>query len=266
MISYKAMMERVDFYYYRGIPYKIERSGQSIYLDCRGVSYYTTVIDAGKASRLPIAEIGFIRRVKQYIIRNEFHESVAPNYKDRDKIKFFDFNRAIPFNVTFKKPYSVDIKSAYWDSAYKQGILSDALYAEGSTMDKKIRLASLGTFAKKKHMYEFDGKEEKLMKTIEPSHPHVFFNQANTVFKLMEKCKKAIGQDYLFYWTDGIYVKTKDAAKICEQILTEATFRYETEQLISAKRTTEGFVISEWRMTEEGVKKEKEKMYKANIQ
>lgn len=265
MIGYKELMKLVDFYYELKMPYKIERSGQSIYLYQAGVAHYSSVIDISKkAGRLPVNEIGFIRRVKHDIIKKGLHEEIGPNYKNRESIKFFDFNRSIPINSTFKSPYSVDIKGAYWDSANKDGWLTPEIYAEGLRLDKKIRLASLGTFAKKIMIWEFDGVEEKMKKSIEPTHPHVFFNQANSIYKLMEKCKKAVGNDYLFYWTDGIYVKTKAAAEICEEVLANASFRSETQKLINAKRNHEGFITNEWRI-QNGVKIKTSKPYKANI-
>lgn len=249
LLSYREVLEMIDFYYDCGIKYEFDRCGNSIRLYKNGIVYYACTLETGGNKRsdvtLPISQVAFINKVKRYIENNNIHKRVKPNYKSTKKIKFFDYNKDIELGEIFDNPHSVDISKAYWYGAYKDRFINDDLFEEGLKMDKRIRLASLGSFARRMDRYVFDGKTEKIAKTIEPKFPHIFFNQANTIYKIMEKCKKAAGDNFLFYWTDGIYVKNKASVEICEKIITAAGFNWVTQKLVAISREPMAFVTHE---------------------
>jgi hypothetical protein len=192
-------------------------------------------------------------KVKRYIEKNDLVTQIPPNYKKTNEIKYLRFNNDVGEGEVFTSPYSVDIKSAYWEAAYKAGWISYEIYLEGLNIDKRIRLASLGSFAKRIYQYEFNGQVEKMVNVKDPLYPHVFFNQAKTINKLMDKCVRAIGKgDFLFYWTDGIYVKNKKAAKVCEDVLADMGYEYKTERLVNIARMSNGFVTTELKLKKNG--------------
>jgi hypothetical protein len=265
-IKYKDLIEKAEFFREIGEKYSYERSGHSVFLKPEnGLTYYAIATNSEQtiSGRLPIKEIGFIKTVKDYILRNNLHKKIKKNYQKSSDILFFDFDKSIKENEYFKDSYSVDIKSAYWKSALNMGFIDDSLYQKGLTVDKRVRLACLGTFAKKIYQFEFDGQEEKLKKIIKPKYPHVFMNQANLIYWCMDDCKKEIGSDFIFFWTDGIYVKTKEAAKKCEEVMKKYNFEAETNKLIKINRKYNGFETTETDKT--SVARRKKKIYKINL-
>ena len=268
LISYEQLMLDTEFYRAIGKKYKLERSGSSLAVfAANGVKYFCSTVNEGRTStNLPSNKLWFIMKVKRYIEKNDLINTIKPNYKKQSEISYIAMSDKVGEGEHFKTPYSVDIKGAYWEAAYKGGWLSHPLYLEGLDMDKRIRLASLGSFAKRIYQYEFNGKVEKMVNVKEPMFPHVFFNQAKTIFRVMEACREAAGDDFLFYWTDGIYVKNKRAAKLCEKKLMELGYQYKTESLVSITRLSNGFQTVEDKLKKDGKFKRSEKMYRSNIE
>ena len=257
----------MDFYAELGKEYYYERSGNSIELHVNGLIYHSNTLETEKAkakNKLPPEEVYFISRVKKYIVNNGLHKLIEPNYANQSDIKFFDYNRTIHDGDSFIHPYSIDIVKAYWYSGYLDGFLSDELFNDGLSMDKRIRLASLGSFAKRVDRYRFNGSEEKMIGTKEPRYPHIFFNQANTIYMIMDKCKRAVGSDFLFYWTDGIYVKTKEASDICSDIIIKHGFESEIKRLMSISRDSIQFVAKEY-VVDKGKRGVKKSHYRVGL-
>lgn len=229
------MKDRIDLYYSIGKPYKIQRQGNSIILIVDGVGYYNYMAlkknEKGfmVEDKLPAKEVSFIGSTKRYIVDNGLHESIVPSYKKVSDIKFIDWNQKIGAGECFDNCFCIDINSAYWDSALMQGFIDDKIYKEGLTKDKRIRLACLGTFAKVISTIEFNGEKEVFLDDILPTHPHVFFNSANMIFKAMDECKKRLGKEFLFYWTDCVYVSSESARDKVYAILEKSGFKYKTE-------------------------------------
>ena len=257
-IPYKDLIDMVSFYCDIGVKYIYERAGSSVLLKVNGITYYSSSIENPK-DRLPVKQIYFIAKVKKHILKHNLCKKISPNYKNEDLIKYFHYNKKIKVGENLKNTYSIDIEKAYWVSALQQGFITNELYQEGLKVDKKIRISCLGTFAKQKHIYHFNGKNEIYDGCTMPQYPHVFFNQANAIYGIMEKCRRAIGDKHLFYWTDGIYVKGKQAAEICEKTIADFGFGYTTTELVNIERSDVGFIVSEY-----AGKKLKKKHYKTN--
>lgn len=264
---YKSLINLIDFYRELGIKYRVERSGNSIALFVKGSKYFASTVNMGNAgATLPSKQLFFIQKVRSHIMKENLIAKIKKNYAKQNLIQYIGFNDDIGEGEVFEKAYSVDIKNAYWESAYKEGWLNDDIYIEGKGMDKRIRLASLGTFAKKKFCYSFDGKGDEYLETIEmPKHPHVFFNQANTIYWLMDDCRKLVGDEFIFYWTDGVYVKSLEAAKKIESYLTSKGYEHKTEKLVNIIRHFNGFQTTEIKKLQNGKSERKTKVYKSNL-
>ncbi len=271
-VSYKEFIERTELLSQIGNKYTYHRSGDSIMLFTNGICLYTSVLETERKRnssspddrQLPPNELYFIVKVKKHIEKNGLCKRIKPNYKDRWRIKFFDYNKGIEAGERFTKGvYSVDITKAYWRSAYLEGWIDAKLYEEGLDIDKRVRLASLGSFAKEVDVYEFDGREERLKQTIKPKYPHVFFNQANTVYGLMRECVGGLlPEEFLFYWTDGMYVVGKDSAEQCARVLERHDYGCKITKLIGVERTESAFITNEVG-DERGTRKQKQ--YKISI-
>jgi len=246
---------RLDMASYNKQPYELLIQGNSKTLNLSdGSSYYlyslrrsldTDKIDLS-SDRLPANEIYFIGKVKNYIIDNGFHKSIGKNYNHKDMIKFISYNENIGVGEFFDDSYCIDITVAYWRSAYNQGYLSKSLYEKGLTVDKRVRLACLGTFAKTVSVINFDGENEYFGNDIKPKFEHVFFNAANLIYKCMNACRKAVKDDFIFYWTDCVYVKNKEAVDICKGVMIEHGFdsHYDYCERISFEHN--GIRVNKW--------------------
>lgn len=211
--DYKRFVKLVDMYYKIGVPYKYVRSGASTYLYVNGVCWYSYAV--GQARELPANEIYFISKVKRFIEKEGRHTRGGKLYKNEAEIKYMDHDWGIEDGQGFDHCYSVDIDRAYWQAALELDYITKDIYYEGVKLDKRIRLAALGTFAKTKYHYSFDGQREVFDYKEDPVCPEVFLNCAYIVYKLMDGCKGIAGADFVFYWTDGVYVKSKAAAEAC---------------------------------------------------
>jgi|688.fasta_scaffold96605_7 hypothetical protein len=267
LVSYDSMMKDIEYYREIGEKYRLERSGNSLAFFINGVKYYTSTVNTSKGGlALPSKQLFFIQKVKHHIMKNDLVNKIKKNYRKASNIGYVSVTDDCVEGEVFEKPYSIDIKQAYWETAYKAGWINKEIYLQGLSIDKRIRLAALGTFAKRVYHYEFNGKgEESMVGIAEPKYPHVFFNQANTIYKVMEDCRGIVGTDFLFYWTDGVYVKNLDAAKKVEQVLRECGYEYKTERLHRIIRDYNGFQTIEKRKTSDGNTETKTKSYKYNF-
>jgi len=269
LVKYDRLIKDIEFFREIGEKYRIERSGNSLALYVNGLKYFTSTVNAtSDGATLPSKQLFFIQKVKNYILKNDLVKKIKKNYRKPSDIGYICLNDDCGEGEVFEKPYSIDITAAYWESAYKNGWISNEIYIQGKGIDKRIRLASLGTFAKRVYHYEFSGKEgddETLTNVENPKYPHVFFNQANTIYHIMDDCRIAAKDDFLFYWTDGIYVKTLDAAKAVESILQQKGYDWKTEKLVNIIRHHNGFQTTELKKMKNGKSERKIKMYKAGI-
>jgi len=231
-ITKKEFNSRLEMAKANGMKYDFTLQGNSRILELEnGMKFYTyslTKTNKGKEDkkedRLPINEIYFIGVVKKYIEANGLHKSIKKNYRNKDDIKFVSYNQNIGCGEFFKDCYCIDISSAYWRSALNQGYINKDLYAKGNAVDKRVRLACLGTFAKTISVIRFDGTDEEFLPDVKPKYEHVFFNCANLIYKCMNACRKAVKEEFLFYWTDCVYVSSKRAMEVCAGVMKEHGF------------------------------------------
>ncbi len=192
----------ISFYLKHKIPFKYEIQNETITITCKLGSYSTF------AKTYTIDEINFIKKVKQHIIKNELN---LP-YLDATpgKVKYFMYGDALKDGAKIGDMVNIDISSAYWETANAMGLFSDAIYEQGNKIRKQARLAALGSLAKKKRIYEFDGK-------VQIKHPIKRSEQTEKIWDVI--CEKvgqvltdaanACGKDFYFFWIDGIYVKKR---------------------------------------------------------
>jgi hypothetical protein len=265
ILSKKEYYQKADFYQKLGLPFIVERCGNSNRLKFGGQEFYyyaavkrNTETGEIEQNKMPISQIHFISEVKSYITKNNLHEIVPKNYKDINDIRFIGWNQKRKTGDAYNDCYCVDISGAYWNSAYMQGYINKTLYDKGQTVDKRIRLACLGTFAKVSYIWKCDNGEMILDDLKRPTHPQVFFNCANHIYLLMNECKNAVEDDFLFFWTDCINVRTKESLTVCENILKKNGFKYKSQELDYVRFTDKAILVG-------GKNGKKEKTYNISI-
>ena len=165
-----------------------------------------------KPSDYTASELNFIKSVKRYIVSNEVY--LRPEFEKQyfsEDVHYMKVAR-VPLGQTFEDVFEVDIDEAYWKTAHLLGIISDSLYKRGAkgNISKQCRLTALGSLAKKVYYYEFKGKALKRIKTDkDPLLENLWFTICKRVSDVMHETIKSLGDDFIFYWVDGIYVKGK---------------------------------------------------------
>ncbi len=134
----------------------------------------------------------------------------------------------------------VDINSAYITALKNSKLITEKTFNYASSLDKMDRLISVGMFAKRSEFREY--KEGKKVDHYEINAPYrnIYFYSAYLIDVVMNEIAEALGQDYLFYWFDGIYIyPTQKALRLTAEILKEYRYKFKVEQLKDIKISSE---------------------------
>lgn len=185
-------------------------------------------------SEFPAGELNFIRRVKDHIIKNGLYKKVPNKFKtesSRKKIRYFFVSDRYHIGDRIENCYEVDLNSAYWETAYKLGLLSDNLYHKGKEVSKMSRLAAIGTLAKVVKRFEFDGEKERQLRSKKSKFTEFLWPTiCARVGKLMYRCARLTKKDFIFVWVDAMFVK-KEALPTIKEILKAAGYAYTIEKV-----------------------------------
>jgi hypothetical protein len=152
------------------------------------------------------SDLSFINSVRNHIDKYAKSIDFIDTYYAGEEINYIRVNE-YKVGERIEDLIYVDINGAYWQTAHNLGIISDKLYLRGLDVGKIVRLAALGSLAKKKDIWKFDGNDFKKMETIKNPNENLWFAICKRVSDVMGQVVSAIGDDFVFYWVDGIYVK-----------------------------------------------------------
>ena len=207
-----VMFDEDNYQYYLslikqiGCPYKIARSTYTLTIssECVNIKFIQNM----QTQRAFIAG---------NMIKADIKDKPRPIVPD---LKYFDFNKdSILMKAKNKQVYNIDIKSAYANALKNNGYISDRTFSMLASLSKRDRLASVGMLASKKCWSEYDGTGNavKYYEEVAPTSSFFFFC-VHAINVIMDEIKQAIGDDFLFYWVDGIFF-TGDRVQQIEQIL-----------------------------------------------
>jgi hypothetical protein len=231
---------KTEFLYGRKTPFRYVRTGNSYEL-------YSSVWNCKSFRKgFTSEDLQFIKKVK----RQAKNPDIIIKYIDKDyqanPIEYIKVNENIKVGDRFDNVICVDINSAYWVSAFQLGIIDEEIYQKGKKINKIVRLAALGSLAKKTETFEFDG-ERMIKKTVERSYEteNLWFSICDKVGSLMSKLSKRIGNDFITYWVDGIYfVNTPENYKIITETFKNEGYACKIEQVSSIVFNQSDFVIT----------------------
>ena len=128
---------------------------------------------------------------------------------DHSRLEYFNHD----FDKDFFVPHAIniDLRSAYATVMYNDGYISEDTFKYIQSIPKMDRLAAIGMLASKKYCFEY-GEGGKLLQYYKTQSEleTFFFHCAQRVGDVMKDLKKIAGNDYLFSWVDGIYLKAND--------------------------------------------------------
>lgn len=197
------------------------------------------------------SELQFLRSVRRYVTKNEIH--LKPEFETQYYVKDVHYMKvaSVPLGKTFENVFEIDIDEAYWKTAHLLGIISDEIYKSGQkgTISKQARLTSLGSLAKKTYYYHFKGKQltKKRPPESNPLLENLWFTICKRVSDVMHECIKEIGDEFIFYWVDGIYVQgnTENLAK-CIDIFNKSGYEAKSKRIKSISFHDKGFTCNDF--------------------
>lgn len=193
-----------------------------------------------RQNRYSIDDINFIKSVKHYIVKNELYIPYL-NFKipGDGKVKYFQYSSSLKANQKIKNVINVDLSGAYWEAAYKLGLISDVIYQKGLTVDKFVRLTAIGSLAKKVYKLEYDGKRQKKKEVISSELTECLWDViCMQVSNVLQDAANAAGKDFIFFWVDGIYIRTA-ALKSVEKCFKKHGYKFKIDTSISSIETTQ---------------------------
>lgn len=170
-------------------------------------------------------ELNLIKKVKDHV--SKLPEKFIPKI-DAKQIQFIDKSKKFLYKSYTKDLYEIDLNSAYWNYALKEGIITEEIfnYGNGKKIRKKARLVSLGALAKLTNIVKFDGKEYGKTFTRENNFSGYFFKCAERTIYTMQILKLICGENYFLYWCDAIIFQGKETLLNCENYLKENNIPY----------------------------------------
>jgi len=157
--------------------------------------------------------------VKDRIIKDGLYQNFPPA-RDRKRfhqsIVYFKYNRKLlREGSAFNDCVEIDLKAAYWNTAYQIGLLPKDLFEKGNFVSKMSRLAALGSLAKKTTVIEFDGKKEiRRPEICSPLTEHLWDIICKQVGDHMNEVSSSIGDAFMFFWVDAMFCKKSAAGAV----------------------------------------------------
>lgn len=189
-----------------GTPHKITYTNNSVEVEVNETNYIFT------DNNLSAAELGFIGRAKKCVI--EMSEKLR--LPDRNPVfaKIYPAKSGFYGNLT-----EIDISSAYWETARKVGLISDKIYLQGNSVEKKTRLIAFGAAAAVKRSCNFDGfMYSNYYEEYNEHGRRAYFYVASYVTKIMREICDEIPGAAMLYWVDAIVCKPEYAPFVCRRI------------------------------------------------
>jgi len=233
----KVLKQKCEYLYKQGMSFTLVKSGGSYEL----VSSLWNEKAAARGFKAD--DLQFINRVRSYIEKNNVALDFIDTYYKGEDIQYIKVKDYAVGEVIEDLIY-IDINGAYWQTAHQLGIINDSLYVKGLEVNKVVRLAALGSLAKTKDIWNYDGKDFKKTETIRSPNENLWFAICKRVSDVMSEVVNAIGDDFVFYWVDGIYVKnTAETLVKVHQTFSKLGYTTKTELIPNIVFHEKGFDV-----------------------
>ena len=244
----------LEYWIDEGLPFTLYQGGKSYKVEFKGIVY--------KFLTERIKPQAFVAgNMIKKDINAEQNTVLLSDIRDRineDDNRYYNSQPVMPH--TLGDAYLVDINSAYLTVLLNYGLITEKTFNYTNfKCPKRERLVAVGMLAQRKDIYEFK-KGLQISHTQEIAETRFLFNLCvQDVDDAMQKIAKSLPNDYLFYWVDGIYLKSKRAALKAMDILTQLGFKSKLKKLQSMRCFEWGEYkeLSFYEVEQDGSKKEK---------
>ena len=152
---------------------------------------------------------------------------------ERGRILYYDINARISTGThVIKNAYCVDIKSAYLSCLFINQIIKEETYFHLSKLTKTDRLKCVGMLATQRVIFKYE-KGQLIDYKIESNERrrNYFMLVCQEIGRIMRDISDATADDFLFFWVDGLFFKSKKAADIAMEILTNNGYNFSFDKL-----------------------------------
>lgn len=159
-------------------------------------------------------EFNLIKKLKKEIHENIIAKNLVVPELTQNDVTYYEYSdrvKALESNSTFIDMDEYDISKAYYETAYYIGYMSKEMYDQCITLPKHIRLRFIGMIATFKRSYKKIGWQIVDYNPIKDDLlRRVWFHICKHVDDCMKEFKSMVGDKFLLYYVDGIYVKKGD--------------------------------------------------------
>lgn len=142
------------------------------------------------------------------------------------ELLYFDLNSNLADKVDLRRAYNVDIRNCYLSTAIKYGFISQETFDFCNTLKQKSdKHKAFGMLATNYTCFDCKGTDVlRSYSEVNERQRMYFFAVVSEISAVMQQIKSELNNDFLFYWVDGVYFKTKKAADRAQAILKENGF------------------------------------------
>jgi hypothetical protein len=147
--------------------------------------------------------------------------------------KNYDSNPKID-NIKYDTCFNIDLSSAYAYCLFNNGLITQKTFNYLQKLPKMERLTAVGMLATSHVKYFYQGGKCIDFKPYREPTAQIFFFLIDEINYLMQDIKWILGNDFIFYWVDGVFMKpTTPKKKIqdVENLLTNLCYKYKYEKV-----------------------------------
>ncbi len=200
---------------------------------------------------ISMRDLGFIGRCKDDVIKN----SEILHIPERHPI----FYKIYPMKYGhYCELYEIDISSAFWDTAFREGIISERIFLQGETVKKDVRLMAFGAAATVRRTFDFDGRQYvSAGEEVNDAGRRAYFYVASRVVSAMREVCEAIPGQACLYWVDAIVCTPQYKDYVCGRLFSQG-WQIKTKRLTDCRHFLEKGAAKVWAVTEAETGRKKE--------
>lgn len=184
---------------------------------------------------VPMNELFFISMFKKNLIKENI-----PLKLDKKDIIYTYTDNLNEHKKTINNVFEIDINSAYYNFALKNNFIDLKTFQRGLQVSKITRLAAIGSTAKNKYCYDFNGKDYEFIRhENSPETENVYFKCALDTSLIMQELTSYLFADVLFFWVDALFVKGEAAKNEVVKYMkdNDLPFKIKKGKLINNKKS-----------------------------
>lgn len=174
-------------------------------------------------------------KIKSDIKKSDF---VIPEFH-KEIVQYYSYNKKYLSQPNFEvdRVINIDLRNAYATVLSKSGIITERTYNFLLTLEKVDRLIAVGMLAYEPEIFEYVKGVFKSYEKQKNEYSIYFFYCIHEVFNIMSKCRKLLGDDFIFSWVDGFYFIPRSQKKIDDVInyLNSIDYNYSCDELTGFK-------------------------------